>query len=92
MSNTDQMIAMRTALALDREARKAARVASATTVGPYSIKADTPPGVGWVLRGPKGTKDNPMSQVLKYYATREMAITAAEALLATPASPKGKTL
>lgn len=78
MTNQDQLAAMRTALALDREARKAASEASATTVGIYSIKADTPPGVGWVLRGPSGTKDKPVERVLKYYATREQAIAAAE--------------
>lgn len=83
--------AARRALALSKVARSAFLEANSCMVGPYLIKPDSPPGVGWVLKGPKGTKDEPAeNRVQKYYATKELAIESANRLMGTaPATISG---
>ena len=68
------------ALSKARDARKAFVGANTSSVNGYAIYPDAPPGVGWVVLGPSGTKTNPGERVKKYLATKEQAIAVAERL------------
>jgi hypothetical protein len=68
------------ALAAARDARTAYVAANTSTVNGYTIYPDSPPGVGWVVLGPRGTKDHKREQVKKYLCSQAKAVAMAESL------------
>lgn len=75
------------ALRKAREARSAFVGANSSTVNGYAVYPDAPPGVGWVVLGPSGTKGAKADRVKKFYSTKELAIAMAERL-PTPTPPR----
>lgn len=74
---TDHMKAMRRGAALALEARKSFKAAQSAKINGFEIYPDTN-GIGWVVSGPG---------VMKYLATKEMAVARAAGLPASDLPP-----
>ncbi len=53
-----------------REARVVYLAANTSTVNGYTVYPDAPPGVGWVVLGPRGTKHSKHDRVKSTYLLR----------------------